>query len=221
MADEEQGFLRGLINRPVENFRNGMSEWRQHPVQEGLQRLLGLGASAIGGPGAGMAAGQGADRFFNWYNNRGARNVEQFKPTAEGGMRQFSDQLTQGIWNPQGEQPAATPGAQGPSQAGMPGITSPWQSQQPYNSQLGALLGIPNYTQPQGQQQGMPGITSPLPPGMGPSPAGAAGSAPGMGAPSPYMGWAQTGVTPQIGVGGSPNRFNQVGHSDRFSLAPT
>lgn len=64
--------LRHPVDTIRSNIREGANEWRQHPIQEGLQRLIGFGAgAATANPALGSAAGSAADRFFSWWNNRG------------------------------------------------------------------------------------------------------------------------------------------------------
>ena len=64
------------LRHPIQSIRNnltqGANEWREHPIQEGLQRLIGVGTGlATANPGLGRAANSAADRFFSWLNNRG------------------------------------------------------------------------------------------------------------------------------------------------------
>jgi len=67
------------IRHPIQTVRNnlsqGASEWRAHPFQEAIQRLVGVGTGiATANPLAGRAAGSGMDHFFSWLNNRGNNN---------------------------------------------------------------------------------------------------------------------------------------------------
>lgn len=225
MADEEQGWGQRIgaafsapFQRVASSAREGMGEWRRNPGQELIQRFAGLAGAATGIPGFGSLLSNRVDRHYdnaNYRANYVHRSPEE-RGSQFGALGDLLGLPDYTAGNPGTQQPGQPAQSSGPggsaasgTSPGMPGITSPWSGQPAFNSQLGSLLGIPNYAQPQAQppQQGMPGITSPLPPGMGAA------------APSSYMGWAQAGVRPVIGTGTGPNPFNVVGRTDRFSDA--
>jgi hypothetical protein len=174
--------LRHPIQSIRSNLTQGANEWREHPIQEALQRLIGVGTGlATANPGLGRAANSAADRFFSWLNNRGNND---FGPAS--GL--------QGITSPQGSDqspisgmlgipdyahgqiPQAAPSnsgsggnmGMGSMGGGMAGITSPNNSHGSPQSQLAQMLGLTNY-QGNSSDNGLPGITSPVPEGQGPN----------------------------------------------------
>lgn len=147
MAENEQnGFVRALT-RPFTNIRNnfntGVQEFRDHPFQEGLQRLLGIGAGvATASPAVGSAVGRGADRFFNWWNNRGN---DDFGPA--GGYPGITSPNQSNNANPQGplmqmlgipNYGAGNAGHTGPNSYATGNFNRP-------QGNIGSFLGIPSY----------------------------------------------------------------------------
>jgi len=149
---EGENWLQRL--NPITAIRDRFSGFRDHPIQSSLSALLGLGASAVGGPLAGAAVNRGLGAFF------GNRNEAQFNEGAQQlqsdtGAR-LNDQIW-GQWQPQDSRPGSTTG-------GMAGITSPYSPRQPaqtaQNGQgaLLQMLGIQGYgSSPQGPSQPTPG----------------------------------------------------------------
>ena len=164
--------LRHPIQSVRSNLTQGANEWRAHPIQEALQRLIGVGTGlATANPVAGRAANSAADRFFSWLNNRGNND---FGPAS--GL--------QGITSPQGSDQSPISGMLGiPNYAGgnvgstganqyltgnfgqQPQSASP--GFQPINMDYGQNQQAPT---PQSPNGGLPGITSANPyPQSGPA----------------------------------------------------
>jgi len=158
------------FTRIRDNASAGIQEWRDHPIQEGLQRLLGFGAGAVtANPAVGAAAGAGADKFFNWWNNR---QNNDFGPA--GGYPGITSPNQANNANPQSNlmQMLGIPnyGAGNPGSTGansfLTGNFSPSQMQgsSPSGEASGPLVDL-NYGQNPQQYQmeggGTPGITGP------------------------------------------------------------